>query len=225
MKGRYFMKNIIFIIAGISIALGGCMSGKKVDLDGKSKTANSVQEKKTAVVIEGMPDWVVQLPKADKNKELYVAGTGYSTNLKLARDKAFLDVESQIANKVSAKVSKQVKEYIREIGNGNNPITIQDNEYVTKKVVTEAEVAGYQQEDMAVLREGKGFRVYVLAYYPIEENILRAMQQTEKMVNKIQGDKDEAFEELDNNIDAERKSNGDVTSKEIEAYNEQLDSI
>ena len=200
------------------------MSGKKVDLDPKSNTANSVQEKKTAVVIEGMPDWVVQLPKADKNKELYVAGTGYSTNLKLARDKAFLDVEQQIANKVSAKISQQVKEYIREIGAGT-PITIQDNEYVTKKVVTEAEVAGYQQADMAVLREGKGFRVYVLGYYPIEENVLRAMRQTEKMVNKIQGDKDDAFEELDNNIDAERKSNGEVTTKEIETYNEQLDSI
>ena len=219
------MNKIIFIIAGISIALGGCMSGKKVDLDPKSNTAETVIEKKTAVVIEGMPEWVVQLTKADKNKELYVAGTGYSTNLKLARDKAFLDVESQIANKVSAKVSKQVKEYLREIGNGESPITIQDNEYVTKKVVTEAQVAGYQQEDMAVLREGKGFRVYVLAYYPIEENVLRAMQQTQKMINKIQGDKDEAFEELDNQIDAERKGNGEVTSKEIETYNEQLDSI
>ena len=218
------MKKLILLII-TSIAVSGCFGGKNVDLDGKSKTANSVAEKKTAVVIEGMPEWVVQLPEADKNKELYVAGTGYSTNLKLARDKAFLDVESQIANKVSAKVSKQVKEYLREIGNGNNPITIQDNEYVTKKVVTEAQVAGYQQEDMAVMREGKGFRVYVLAYYPIEENVLRAMQQTEKMVNRIQGDKDEAFDELDNQIDAERKSNGDVTSKEIEAYNEQLDAI
>lgn len=218
------MKNIILIVAGMSIALGGCMSGKKVDLDGKSKTANSVQEKKTAVVIEGMPDWVVQLPEADKTKELYVAGTGYSSNLKLARDKAFLDVEQQIANKVSAKISQQVKEYIREIGSGT-PITIQDNEYVTKKVVTEAEVAGYQQADMAVLREGKGFRVYVLGYYPFEENVLRAMRQTEKMIKNIQGDKDKAFDELDNNIDAERKSNGDVTTKEIETYNEQLDSI
>ena len=218
------MKNIILIVAGMSIALGGCMSGKKVDLDGKSKTANSVQEKKTAVVIEGMPDWVVQLPEADKTKELYVAGTGYSANLKLARDKAFLDVEQQIANKVSAKISQQVKEYIREIGSGT-PITIQDNEYVTKKIVTEAEVAGYQQADMAVLREGKGFRVYVLGYYPFEENVLRAKRQTEKMIKNIQGDKDKAFDELDNNIDAERKSNGDVTTKEIETYNEQLDSI
>ena len=218
------MNKIILIVAGMSIALGGCMSGKKVDLDGKSKTANSVQEKKTAVVIEGMPDWVVQLPEADKTKELYVAGTGYSSNLKLARDKAFLDVEQQIANKVSAKISQQVKEYIREIGSGT-PITIQDNEYVTKKVVTEAEVAGYQQADMAVLREGKGFRVYVLGYYPFEENVLRAMRQTEKMIKNIQGDKDKAFDELDNNIDAERKSNGDVTTKEIETYNEQLDSI
>lgn len=218
------MKNIILIVAGMSIALGGCMSGKKVDLDGKSKTANSVQEKKTAVVIEGMPDWVVQLPEADKTKELYVAGTGYSSNLKLARDKAFLDVEQQIANKVSAKISQQVKEYIREIGSGT-PITIQDNEYVTKKIVTEAEVAGYQQADMAVLREGKGFRVYVLGYYPFEENVLRAKRQTEKMIKNIQGDKDKAFDELDNNIDAERKSNGDVTTKEIETYNEQLDSI
>ena len=51
------------------------------------------------------------------------------------------------------------------------------------------------------------------------------MRQTEKMIKNIQGDKDKAFDELDNNIDAERKSNGDVTTKEIETYNEQLDSI
>ena len=124
--------------------------------------------------------------------------------LMLAKDKAILDVEKQLANKINAKVSSRVKQYIREVGAGNTPIAIEDNEFIVKKVVTEANVAGYIQKESEIMREGNMYRVYILAEYPIEENTLRTIAQTEELIKQFKGDKEKAFKELDREIDADR---------------------
>ena len=195
--------NIKQLIGAVSVlALVGCASNSPV-----TKQEIAVQES-----IDNLPEWYVDLPKAEEGDDvLYVAGTGKSGMLMLAKDKAILDVEKQIANKLSAKVSSRFKQYIREVGAGT-PLTIQDNEQVVKKLVTEANVAGYINEESAVLREGSYYRVYVLASYPIEENTLRAIAQTEAMIKKFGGDKDRAFKELDREIDANREG-GQATYK------------
>lgn len=198
------LKPLIGALATVLVV--GCASAPQTE-----------QEKVVQTTIDNLPSWMVELPvPEDNNKELFVAGTGSSTMLTLARDKATLDVEKQLANKISAKVSSRFKQYIREIGAGT-PLTIQDNEQVVKKLVTEANVAGYHQIDSKIVREGNSFRVYLLARYPIEENTLRAIAQTERLINKFKGDKDKAFKELDSEINANRESNGDVPTN----YNEQ----
>jgi len=203
-EGIMKLKPLIGALATVLVV--GCASAPQTE-----------QEKVVQTTIDNLPSWMVELPvPEDNNKELFVAGTGASTMLTLARDKATLDVEKQLANKISAKVSSRFKQYIREVGAGT-PLTIQDNEQVVKKLVTEANVAGYHQIDSKIVREGNSFRVYLLARYPIEENTLRAIAQTERLINKFKGDKDKAFKELDAEINANRESNGDVPTN----YNEQ----
>jgi len=203
-EGIMKLKPLIGALATVLVV--GCASAPQTE-----------QEKVVQTTIDNLPSWMVELPvPEDNNKELFVAGTGASTMLTLARDKATLDVEKQLANKISAKVSSRFKQYIREVGAGT-PLTIQDNEQVVKKLVTEANVAGYHQIDSKIVREGNSFRVYLLARYPIEENTLRAIAQTERLINKFKGDKDKAFKELDAEINANRESNGEVPTN----YNEQ----
>lgn len=187
------MKIKSMIGMAVLAALVGCASAPQTP-----------QEKVVQRTIDDLPKWYVELPEADQDdKILYVAGTGKSGMLMLAKDKALLDVEKQLANKIHAKVSARVKQYIREVGAGT-PLVIEDNEFVVKKIVTEANVAGYVQKDSKILREGEFYRVYVLAEYPIEGNTLRAIAQTEDLINKFKGDKDKAFKELDREIDANR---------------------
>jgi len=193
------LRNIVGI--GVIAGLVGCASAPQ-----------TAQEQHVQNVVDDIPSWYVEVPQADDdNQVLYVAGTGKSGMLMLAKDKAILDVEKQIANKLSAKVSSRFKQYIREVGAGT-PLTIQDNEQVVKKLVTEANVAGYINEESAIMREGTYYRVYVLASYPIEENTLRAIAQTEAMIKRFGGDKDKAFKELDREIDANREG-GQATYK------------
>jgi len=186
--------NIKQLIGAVSVlALVGCASNSPV-----TKQEVAIQQS-----IDSLPEWYVDLPKADDDDAvLYVAGTGKSSMLMLAKDKAILDVEKQLANKISAKVSSRFKQYIREVGAGT-PLTIQDNEQVVKKLVTEAQVAGYINEESEIMREGNMYRVYILAKYPIEDNTLRAIAQTEQLINKFKGDKDKAFKELDRDANRE----------------------
>jgi len=186
------LRNIVGI--GVIAGLVGCASAPQ-----------TAQEQHVQNVVDDIPSWYVEVPQADDdNQVLYVAGTGKSGMLMLAKDKAILDVEKQLANKINAKVSSRVKQYIREVGAGNTPLTIEDNEFVVKKVVTEAQVAGYIQKESEIMREGSNYRVYLLAEYPIEQNTLRAIAQTEELIKRFDGDKDKAFKELDREIDADR---------------------
>ena len=173
-------------------------------LVGCASAPQTPQEKVVQKTIDDLPKWYTDLPEVDKDdKVLYVAGTGKSGMLMLAKDKALLDVEKQLANKINAKISARVKQYIREVGAGT-PLTIEDNEFVVKKVVTEANVAGYVQKESKIMREGEFYRVYILAEYPIEGNTLRAIAQTEDLIRKFKGDKEKAFKELDREIDSNR---------------------
>ena len=173
-------------------------------LVGCASAPQTPQEKVVQKTIDDLPKWYTDIPEVDKDdKVLYVAGTGKSGMLMLAKDKALLDVEKQLANKINAKISARVKQYIREVGAGT-PLTIEDNEFVVKKVVTEANVAGYVQKESKVMREGEFYRVYILAEYPIEGNTLRAIAQTEDLIRKFKGDKEKAFKELDREIDSNR---------------------
>ena len=189
------LRNIVGI--GVIAGLVGCASAPQ-----------TAQEQHVQNVVDDIPSWYVEVPQADDdNQVLYVAGTGKSSMLMLAKDKAILDVEKQLANAINAKVSSRVKQYIREVGAGNTPLTIEDNEFVVKKVVTEANVAGYIQKESEIMREGSNYRVYLLAEYPIEQNTLRAIAQTEELIKRFDGDKEKAFKELDREIDADRNLN------------------
>lgn len=154
--------------------------------------------------INDAPKWYTKVPESTPNF-MFIAGTGSSRNLTLARDKAVLDSEKQLANQIDALVNSRMKEYVREVGATNTPITISDIETVTKKVIVEANIAGYAMNKTIVVPEGKYYRWYVLLEYPVgEANVLRTIKETEKQLRMFNRDKDKAFDELQLEIDADR---------------------
>ena len=118
-------------------------------------------------------------------------------------------------------VSSRMKQYIREVG-VNSPLTLEDNEQVVKKLVVEANIAGYAINKTELQSEGKDYRFYVLLEYQVGEgNVLRAISQTNKLITKFKGDKEKAFKELDKEIDAKRQdrdetiTNAPVTNQPV----------
>jgi len=198
------MKNSIKLISVLSIAafMSACSTTstleKRAELDEK-KAVERVEK-----TVSKAPKWYIESP-TNTDKVVYIAGTGSSRSLTLARDKALLDAEKQLANQIDAMVSSRMKQYIREVG-VNSPLTLEDNEQVVKKLVVEANIAGYAINKTELQSEGKDYRFYVLLEYQVGEgNVLRAISQTNKLITKFKGDKEKAFKELDKEIDAKRQ--------------------
>jgi len=95
------LRNIVGI--GVIAGLVGCASAPQ-----------TAQEQHVQNVVDDIPSWYVEVPQADDdNQVLYVAGTGKSGMLMLAKDKAILDVEKQLANAINSKVStKQLSDTV-----------------------------------------------------------------------------------------------------------------
>ena len=214
------MKNSIKLISILSIAafMSACSTTstleKRAELDEK-KAVERVEK-----TVSKAPKWYIESP-TNSDKVVYIAGTGSSRSLTLARDKALLDAEKQLANQIDAMVSSRMKQYIREVG-VNSPLTLEDNEQVVKKLVVEANIAGYAINKTELQSEGKDYRFYVLLEYQVGEgNVLRAISQTNKLITKFKGDKEKAFKELDKEIDAKREdrdetiTNAPVTNQPV----------
>ncbi len=214
------MKNSIKLISILSIAafMSACSTTstleKRAELDEK-KAVERVEK-----TVSKAPKWYIESP-TNSDKVVYIAGTGSSRSLTLARDKALLDAEKQLANQIDAMVSSRMKQYIREVG-VNSPLTLEDNEQVVKKLVVEANIAGYAINKTELQSEGKDYRFYVLLEYQVGEgNVLRAISQTNKLITKFKGDKEKAFKELDKEIDEKRQdrdetiTNAPVTNQPV----------
>ena len=204
------MKNSIKLISILSIAafMSACSTTstleKRAELDEK-KAVERVEK-----TVSKAPKWYIESP-TNSDKVVYIAGTGSSRSLTLARDKALLDAEKQLANQIDAIVSSRMKQYIREVG-VNSPLTL----------VVEANIAGYAINKTELQSEGKDYRFYVLLEYQVGEgNVLRAISQTNKLITKFKGDKEKAFKELDKEIDAKRQdrdetiTNAPVTNQPV----------
>ena len=91
------MKNSIKLISILSIAafMSACSTTstleKRAELDEK-KAVERVEK-----TVSKAPKWYIESP-TNSDKVVYIAGTGSSRSLTLARDKALLDAEKQLAN-------------------------------------------------------------------------------------------------------------------------------
>ena len=79
---------------------------------------------------------------------------------------------------------------------------------LTSNLITEVNVAGYDQEDAKVLSQGNKYRVYVLLKYPVGKANRLLVDQVKKnriLEGKMRASK--AFKELEEEIQRNRKSN------------------
>ena len=186
--------------------------------------SNVEQTKMLELTDEGkVPNWYVNIPEPG-DEVMFVAGSGTSRDLTLAKDKGILDAEKQLANQIDALVSSRFKQYQREVGSENQPVIVTDNEQVVKKLVVEAQVAGYHIAKSTVVPEKQGYRWFVLLAYPVgEANALWQIKQTEKAARLFKGDKTKAFKELDSEIDAKRLDQDQVTNGQAEQFEKKLE--
>lgn len=190
------MKKIITMT--MVLVLAGCSSTPSV-----VKRMNEVDEytkERIEDSIDDVPDWFMEPPENHANV-VFVTGTGLSNSMTMARNKAMLDAQVQLADQVHALVSSHTKQRNLE-ANGDGAINM---DQVVKKLVAEANLAGYSVEKKELMRDGRKYRFYVLLAYPVgESNLMLTDQRNQSMLNQTLKSNDERFIELDKEI-AEQK--------------------
>lgn len=188
------MKVKMIAIACLAATLAACSSTPNVVKE--AREAERVAAKQVEKAIDRAPSWYLRPPETTR-EVVFVTGTSTSNNMSMSRNKAVLDAQAQLGDQLNALVSGMTKQYLRDAG-VNITSTIEDTEMITRKLIAEANVAGYRVEKIEVYPEGRYFRTYVMLAYPIgETNTIRAQQEQARMLKALPEQKAKAFDELD----------------------------
>jgi len=198
------MKRLV--IAGAVVALmAGCAStpAPKAETPVASPTpavtkdqALPAQGKVDAPFTIDLPSWYVKAP-ATTDDYTWVAGTAISSDLAMSREKALLDAQMKLADKINGEINALVKQQRNDnagnVYNDKTSITI-------KKLIAKTSVTGYHVEDSRIIAENRNYRTFVLLRYPLGDanRLLKDKLQRESQNN----DSDEANQrELDREIE------------------------
>ena len=165
------MKNKIklAVVSIITLSLIGCSS---------TPPTNDVEH--VAYAIDKAPNWFTE-PNESKDGVLFVTGTAKSTDMALARDKALLHAHSQLADQIHALVSSLTNKQTVET---NSKVTIDNIDQIVKKVVAEANMAGYKVVETELHSEGKYYRFYAMISFPVEQTLLLSKQTQKRKVTE-----------------------------------------
>lgn len=173
-----------FYIMMLVVALGACSSNKM------TKVPES-----TGLV----PDWFASEPQKDST-DVIVTATDISKDMQFAIDKAMLNARVELANRISTKVESIVRESVIEDSSSKVKDVEREVDRVSKQV-TEQVLSMYTREKLVVVKEGGGYRAYVM--------LKLSEDQGRKLFNnarKSSKNREAAFRELDSEIERSRKN-------------------
>lgn len=143
--------------------------------------------------LDEMPDWATDKP--DSEQFIYGTGTGTSSNLQSALDKADLRAQADIASTLEDQV-EELRRGFREDVNGN------ESEQFTQALeqVTSQVLRGVTSEETKVIEDGDGYRSYALVKMPIGEAYKKLLNQLDQGAS-TRLRKSEAFEQLKKEVE------------------------
>ena len=132
------------------------------------QTAAQVQETKSNI-----PDWCVVLPT--EVDHLYACGVAKSDNLNFARRRAVLDAKRQLADAINGRISSVMNDFVASTSSGANESIQRRSESITRNVIEETGLWGYEQIGSDTQAEDNKFRHYVLMRFPIGRAQMRLL--------------------------------------------------
>lgn len=147
---------------------------------------------------ENIPDWYINLPR-DTEEKIYGSGAGLSSDLQFSMDKAMHQAKIVLGDKISTKVSAEIKTYMADNSSVGNGITVEETQRVSKSGFKDIDVSSYEIINKSVYQERNKFRAFILLSLDIlnkEERKAADHTTTPVDMNVIQKAQDEARESM-----------------------------
>ena len=147
---------------------------------------------------DNIPDWYINLPR-DTEEKIYGSGAGLSSDLQFSMDKAMHQAKIVLGDKISTKVSAEIKTYMADNSSVGNGITVEETQRVSKSGFKDIDVSAYEIINKTVYQERNKFRSFILLSLDIlnKEERKAANHVTKPVdVTVIQKAQDEARESM-----------------------------
>lgn len=145
-----------------------------------------------------VPDWFASEPQKD-GTDIIVTATDISKDMQFAIDKAMLNARVELANRISIKVESIVRESVVEDSGSKVKDVEREVDRVSKQVTNQV-LSMYTREKLVVVKEGGGFRAFVML--KLSEDQGRKLYSNARKISK---DREAAFRELEADLEKANK--------------------
>ncbi len=142
-----------------------------------------------------VPDWFTN-PPSDPNF-LFSSRSGTSQDMQLAVEKATTDARADLSRQMETRVQTLIKQFNEEVGAGADAQLLSQFTSAGKQVTSNV-LSGTRVKTQKVVREGTGYRAYVLMQLPVgaaADQFLQSMKKDDKTYTRFRAT--ETFKELD----------------------------
>jgi len=207
------MKTKLLATVALAVLVSAC-APKPGSPEARLEALQQAQEAKvesTDTQIANIPDWFIEPPVNDH--AVYAVGSGGSTSLDMSLTKATLSAKRGLADRINGELSEKIKEFATEVGNVNDPVTVEEVERATVNIINGTAVYGYAVANKSIQNVNGRFYSYILLEYADAEinKVLRLQLERERNAT-VDARKIQIFSELEAAIKAKSAPVKPVTS-------------
>ena len=206
--------KLLATVSVVALTLGACGANNP-----KSMVDTPEIRYKTAKVeraVDVIPSWYKKMPK--KKGSIFTVGSATAPDLQLAVDIATLNGKVVLADRINGKLKSLTKSWMAKIGSTDVDANVMTEiEKVSKNVIANVDVAGYNPIEVDVFASGTQYRAFVLLEYSDKEaaKILFNRMRKDRMVySRLRSN--EAWKELEREVYKSEKADEGKSLKNLE---------
>ena len=182
-------------VSALALVLSACASQEPKPLAETPEVIYKTAKVKAAVSI--VPSWYNEMP--EKKGSIFTVGSAVAPDLQFAVDIATMNAKVVLADRINGKLKSLTKSWMAKIGQTDVDASVMTEiEKVSKNVIANVDVSGYNPTKVDVFPSGTQYRAFVLLEYSDKEAakiIFNRMRKDRLVYSRLRSNK--AWKELE----------------------------
>ena len=201
-------------VSALALVLSACASQEPKPMAETPEVIYKTAKVKAAVSI--VPDWYNEMP--EKKGSIFTVGAAVAPDLQFAVDIATMNAKVVLADRINGKLKSLTKSWMAKIGQTDVDASVMTEiEKVTKNVIANVDVSGYNPTKVDVFPSGTQYRAFVLLEYSDKEAakiIFNRMRKDRLVYSRLRSNK--AWKELEAEVYKSEKKDEEQSMANIE---------
>ena len=191
-------------VSTLALVLNACASQEPKPMAETPEVIYKTAKVNAAVSI--IPSWYNEMP--EKKGSIFTVGAATAPDLQFAVDVATINAKVVLADRINGKLKSMTKSWMAKLGQTDVDATVMmEIEKVSKNVIANVDVAGYNPVKVDVFPAGTQYRAFVLLEYSDKEAakiIFNRMRKDRMVYSRLRSNK--AWKELEAEVTKSEES-------------------